>query len=200
MGLSFEPPMGYFTGVFSMSTDADSLAQWRAYGNQEVCIEFTRDLFERFIRQVGYAAAFQRVEYFTPDHVDEFIRQRLAKMLDDAVESVIFKDLEPFFQLDIGPSAALFMKHRGFSSEREWRLIWHCPVGGWPGGNYFLRPGSRYPIPTLRIPINIQNDISGIIFGPGADGDVIDHLRRLLRDTMMMHHWNVSSSSIPYRA
>ena len=200
MGLAFLAPSGYLTTVFSLSEEFDSLAQWRAYGNQEICIEFRKSYFERL--GTNQNIVFKKAEYFDLDDKVPVLIDKIRDTLDGQVNGALISRNETFqFGVDLGPFEALFIKHRGFSTENEWRLVWRTLASTAPHltDNYFLRASGRYPVPTAKMPINITETIAGVIFGPGADHGIVSHFRSLFNGTMPMHRWDVRASTIPYR-
>lgn len=192
IGLGFGPNYGVMSGIFSMSEEGDSLAQWRAYGNQEVCIKSNRLRMESKCGDDPKNGLLQ-ISYFDETYVDLGIQAELRQVFREYLEK------SGQFGLHWPLVRALIYKHKGFASERDWRLIITRLFSGLPNDSWFLRQSGRYPVPTLTVPIDLNTDISGIIFGPGADERIVDHLKHVFTSSMNLYNWRIGMSSIPYR-
>ena len=207
-GLQFEPKAGHIEVIACFSDQEDSLPQWRAYGNQEVCIEFSRGFFEKLQREPGKlnSVRFLDVIYDEPLNLQQQLRVAAEQLLEQIVsQTTEFTANMSMFQLwlpnDPGP---LFHKNVAFEAEGEWRLAAAVPNIYVPGGaNLFdFRSSSGRLTPYCTAPLDLPTDIVGIKFGPAADPYLVEYLNRLFSRgpyTGQGPKWNLSSSRIPYR-
>lgn len=163
--------------VFSLTETRDSLSQWRAYGNGEVCIEFDMST----LRSLFGSTIIFPVVYRQETDIFEDLLTEIDKFFDDKIrflktngyldtETILegSRDLSHFVQKNINP---VRYKHSGFKEECEWRISSAYRPG--VGNNLFFSPG-RYPVPRSIISlkkegIHIGDVLTGILFGPGSD-------------------------------
>lgn len=182
--------------VFCLSGDRDSLAQWRGYGNQEVCIGFSKNFFEKSFTGLD---AFAKVKYYAKEHFIPELETQIKEMIDRSAEKLIRGGSETLYLKDFPSNFPVFIKHLGFQSENEWRAIKRQSQTGLLEEAYFLRAGSGVPVPTIAKAIDPLVDIVSITFGPGSDQGMVNSLREVLSSNPNCS-WKIGRSEIPYRA
>ena len=197
----------YMPYIFSLSDDGDSLSQWRAYGNGEVCIEFdVPKLMELGLGQIS------KVEYKKRTEKDVRIDEALDKFFDDVNKQFVAygridretiedgsQDLGSTFKSTFKP---INIKHAGFQDESEWRLVIEISPLTEKSGATFVTAG-RYLTPRIRVSIlnkttSTLDVISAVVFGPGTDRQLAAHSITALNETMNTKI-NCRFSDIPYR-
>jgi hypothetical protein len=186
-----------FPFVFSLSSKSDSLSQWRAYGNAEVCIEFDANVLSESIarpQRIQYTMRDGRVNSIFIESVTRFFMNHLVHINDGWIDPEVMEDGIDDFKF---PSS-VFMSHKNvaFLDEGEWRIAYDVL----PDDEriFFCAPG-RYLIPRIKIPFEPKNAIKGVMFGPEAD-------ESMARASIAMFNrrygtnFGLTFSKVPYRS
>ncbi len=193
--------------IFSLSDDGDSLSQWRAYGNGEVCIEFdVPKLMELGLGQIS------KVEYKHRTETDIRVDRGLDKFFDDVYKQFaacgrIDRETIEDGSQDLGPTfrdvfKPINIKHAGFQDEREWRLVLEVSPRTEKSGATFITAG-RYLTPRVKVSIlnkatSTLDVISAVVFGPGTDKQLASQSIAALNEAMSTKI-SCRFSDIPYR-
>lgn len=211
VGPGYDIPEGYSVFVLSLSCDGDSLSQWRAYGNGEICIEFRSTYLKSALEEAKIPIyKLDKVKYRGGDYIDDDLVHLIKNTLDDAVQTILTTGnvpgiyiradtLSPEWNSEDRKWTPIFVKNAGFRDEDEWRLATFQPsITLKPG--HTVRARGRYLVPYIRVAFNPETAISEIIFGPESDQAVVEDFRRLSKSRYFMQSCRISRSKIPYRA
>ncbi len=161
---------GRFTFSFSLSSDPDSLSQWRGYTpNGGYCIGFRKTALEKVAHRNGFQL--RRCEYTKEVQLTE-----VANVLTPYLENISqweISDLDARQRCsyigELTETIRCCLKHDSFSIEKEWRIFGHVnaldPKCKW-------RANGPYVKPYVELPIDLPGDetlIGQIWIGPGLD-------------------------------
>jgi hypothetical protein len=191
----------------------DLLSQWRAYGDRGsgYCIGFDAGALARHPRSAT-DLILRRVEYDKDTQV-ALIRSAVegiasilsAPNVPGGIESTdLYSDALAIF-MDILIEALVCFKHKGFSEEGEWRIIYLFEVG--PNEPFVrIRPGRNFLIPYVELdlaspvpPWTGRLPIVSVRQGPTAHTELAEESLRLLLDQSGYREAQVLRSDIPYR-
>ncbi len=197
----------YVPYVFSLSADGDSLSQWRAYGNGELCIEFDSDKLLQ-----ATSGRLHKIEYRSRGDSDEGLSFSIDKFFLEVFEQfknygrIDIETIEDGWQ-DVRPnflrnSSPIGIKHKGFKDECEWRIVKEYSLRGKGHPETFF-DGARYPTPRAKVRLcddveNLSKIITGVRFGPGSDVTLAKNSIAVL-NLAMGTKYEVQFSDIPYR-
>lgn len=191
----------YYVSCFC--EEADNLSQWRAYGGsgQGVSISFDVQKIRKLLKSgstilshVDYVSGYKSEEFYNMFNKNLFRVEQISELIggDDVqtrneLRNMVFKILPK-------------VKHVGFSSENEWRIIAQKS-----NGDHYLKfriSGDKF-IPYIEVLKSTASDnmllpIESICIGPGLDQNLT---RRSVELFMVSHGYrvNVSSSVLPFR-
>jgi DUF2971 family protein len=173
--------------VCSFSCEADSLAQWRAYGGAAggYAIGFEGET----LRQAAGKNDMKLVKCVYESEQQSTI---VEAVINDVMASLHEPLLSEYVEI-LAPR----MKHSGFAEEREWRL-----VGSWedrrPEDKNF-RKGASMLVPYYEVDCQ---PIACVVVGPTIHETLARRsVQRLLwKYGQNLHHEKVTNSIIPYRA
>jgi hypothetical protein len=188
---------GGFPFVFSLSAESDSLSQWRAYGNAEVCIEFDSDVLSESIarpQKVQYVTRDGRVAGIFIESVTRFFVDHLMHINNGWIDPEVMNDGIDDFRF---PSS-IFMSYKNpaFSDEKEWRLSLDILP---EDDSIFFCTAGRYLVPRAKIPFEPKNAIKSVMFGPETD-------ESMARASIVMFNrrygtnFGLTFSKVPYRS
>lgn len=194
-------PLEVYCACFSAIDD--DLSQWRGYGDNGagICIEFSLPELLAGLDGAGYW-----VVYGKPG--DEDLQIQVARDLLDYIHSAIRTALpqppvpgsvadEVREQLrELWPALFLALKHRDFSAEREFRIVYSEAIAN-PLHTWF-RPAPIVPFVKLGMLQGNRLPILSIRLGPAASSDANQRSLRLALDKLGLGHIAVKKSDIPY--
>jgi len=197
--------------IFSMTTNPDSLSQWRAYGKGEYCIGFDASMLLERIEGVNLI----KVEYVkNPEDVefgvveDNFFVKHLVHIHKPSGvidEEVLMDGAMEFFPPYGGPlydpSFQVTYKDFGFHEEGERRLL--LQIDPSIDSRIIFATNGPYPRPRARIKIFEPGDglkvVREIKVGPGMDQGLAKAALDVLLANTHCYGVKVSASTIPYR-
>jgi hypothetical protein len=197
-----------FPFVFSLSSEVDSLGQWRAYGNAECCIEFDTSGLLNSIGEGNCPAVpiFPReIQYVDRDVIQ---RGSVVDAFSYAINKFFIRHLEHIgglteevvqdgvndFRMDIFFST---YKDIAFKNEGEWRMIAYM----FPDVDnrvFFDSPG-RYLVPRAKISFQPAVAIKSIMFGPEAD-EAMARASMDMFNRRYKTYFEPTFSKVPYRS
>jgi len=212
--------------VSSFSECGNSLSQWRAYSERSG--GYSIGFRPEYLREVGERFLSSRPDRFSQGS-DSLVRciyydEEEEKSLKDEVKRLVTAYIEEaasVAKLPVGEGiqgfrtpAALAIKHffklgkrsaitkdNGFREEAEWRLAFLLQQGS-SVSDIELRPGSSMPVPYLKVPLRIEDQVIGIykvIVGPCPHPSESVKSVQMLLESEGFRGVEVVSSNIPYR-
>lgn len=176
--------------VFSLSSEADCLSQWRAYGS--FAIEFDEDIL------ISEVANISKCIYKKKDKLSKARFQ--ARDLITAVSNDMHKNngclgpnsMEAVVSLS---NAAASYKHAGFAEEQESRLVMASNDSVFPN-NVLYRPKGDILIPYVEATIGLDC-IKSITVGPVKNQELsLASLSEFVSN--IERNWQVDSNNIEY--
>ncbi|WP_209382033.1 DUF2971 domain-containing protein [Pararoseomonas baculiformis] len=200
--------------VFSMSCVKDSLSQWRAYGNGEVCLRFDLKALEKAIKdhrpnlfEVCYKAPNDTEPVFEgvmKDRIDHWINHynEYGFVDSDIIENGWESLQEPILgSSHTGVIRPLQFKQNGFEEEKEVRLV-ILDHPSFPEDAKRINDTERYFTPKLEISLKnadtLREVITGITFGPGIDRERASFSLAALESRLGLSY-SPEFSTIPFR-
>lgn len=212
--------------VSSFSENGDSLSQWRAYsersGGYSIGFrpEYLRAVGEQFLRSrpdrfSQGSDTLVRCIYYNEEE-ERSLRDEIKKLVSAYIEEAATAAKLPVREGIQGfrTPAALAVKHflkfgkrsaitkdNGFREEAEWRLAFLLRQGSTVTDIEF-KPGSSMPVPYLKVPLRLEDQVIGIwkvIVGPGPHPSEAGKSVQMLLESEGIRGVDVVSSQIPYR-
>jgi len=199
--------------VASLSVEADSLTQWRAYGGSASGFSLGFDT-------AGIEAVLPSNFRLVPCIYDEKEQRKTARSLVAAILDQLRQNPKELTELpNVTPyvevlcrtelhTVALLFKHKKFEEEMEWRIISSEPmmedVLGWPsegGAPLEFREGKSILTPYRRVPLGNSSDripLAEVVVGPNPSPEQsVRSVRSLLKNQSINACCRVSE--VPYR-
>jgi hypothetical protein len=190
--------------VCSFSEDGDVLSQWRAYAKDEQ--GFSIGFLGEEISLIGIRHRFTLGKCVYDGRLQDQIAKELAfsawsdftRLPASADDSTLEKTANVF--VNEAMRVVPFMKHKGFSEEREWRLA-SGPID-YTLPEYKVRVGQKFPIPYYDLPLILEaGSISSLNFviGPGVSQKAAFEALTILSKTSALKWRGSSYSQTPFR-
>lgn len=194
--------------VFALSEDGDLLSQWRAYSKNGIgfSIGFDKKRFEKITSKRNFKI--DKCIYETQDQLnllDELYAKYKPKLepdietfKSDEGKKNLVKLVKQFSSEFL--ERAIFIKHRLFYEEKEWRLVAYPIKSNY--GEVFVKEGLSYLVPFIKVPLSDDVEeipISEIIVGPTPDPDLSVSSAELFLRSIKINNVKVKKSNIPYR-
>ena len=162
--------------VVSFCSERDYIPMWRAYaqGNVGVCLKF--DLSEENINELRVVNAdreiftdyicFGECQYADASEIKVILKTLIAEVEKEyqGLQDGQLSQNYPFLNLY---KKAILYKSRGWSYEKEWRLIWWCNQNKTKSGKYGI---SSYQ--DIKVPLRFLKEI---IISPSNDQDLVQY-------------------------
>jgi hypothetical protein len=187
----------------SLSAEADSLAQWRAYGGPAsgFSLGFETD-------GIVLPSKFKLVPcIYEPERQSEIVSSLVAGILDELHD--IPKEITPapYVQIDCRTELhklALVFKHPKFAEEMEWRIISSSPMMEDPPNQgetpLDFREGKSILIPYRRVPLNKSRfPLTEVVVGPNPNPEQSVRSVRSLLASRGLTNCKYRKSDVPYR-
>jgi hypothetical protein len=187
--------------IFCLSSEWDSLSQWRAYGNGEFCIGFDREELRTRAQGDVFKVSYKKAE---PDQqmasgIHGFFESHKKHIHGTSLETEVrWAGHEDFAR--VREKQYLQIKDKSFEDEKEWRLIKFI----YPKDErVFFHDSGRYPVPRAKVsifdtPESAASIVREIVCGPGADKERAEAAFEMIRRTMGIDP-KIRYSQIPYR-
>jgi hypothetical protein len=200
--------------IFSLTTNPDSLSQWRAYGDGEYCIGFDTT---KLLHKISEAKLVKVVYRFEADVVGEeevdagrvnrfFYNhlQHINRETGGIDEEVLRDGAYEFFRPTALYDSEFLVKYKdyGFHEEEEQRMV--IDIDPEIDKRVFFDNAGRYPVPRAKIricdnPSEALDVVTCIVAGPGADQELTGTAISMLIAHMGCPNIGLSFSGIPYR-
>ena len=199
----------------SANTDG-LLSMWRGYGGNGNGAALVVDT-EQFGEIAGSPLILSNVTYASTEERLSWIERKLQEFAELVKSNVIPKDklfIAAYQLFERFKIFALFTKHRGFSEEREWRVIYlrDRDANGLLDGMLHYAVGSRGIEPKLKLKVkpiegvsrpdlSLETIVAHIILGPTVSTPVaVSSVRRMLEKLAKAQlAQRVIASTTPYR-
>lgn len=207
--------------VFCLSEHQESdndglLSMWRGYGAQGNGAAMVLD-FSKLEAQEDSPLIISKVEYASKEEREDWIKYKLSEFANILKQAQLEDEqlyLAAHFLFERLKLFALFTKHRGFTEEKEWRVV-YLPDRD-PNG--ILKPMFDYSLgkkgvePKLKLKlepidgimpsgVKLESLVSKIILGPAISSileqkSIIRMLQKIGKDNMAD---KITPSTIPFR-
>lgn len=193
-------PLEVYCACFSAR--GDDLSQWRGYGDNGagVCIEFDLSKLIAEMNGIGYW-----VIYGKPNDEDlqmavarDLLHYIHASLQTGPLASVSDAVMHEFRQQlrEIWPPLFLALKHKDFSAEEEFRIVYSEAVGRQVPT--WFRPAPLVPFVKLGMASSVRLPITSICLGPAVGSEANERSLRLALDKLGLTEVMVRRSDIPY--
>ncbi len=214
----------YDVFVASLSTRADDLGQWRAYGGGPApmfSIGFNPEALEKKASETSFDL--EEVKYRKNDIVPE-LRLALRAPIDQILETLSTSTGPPLLAPESAArlvrellTLAPLYKHESFAAEQEWRLIRREGVlTREPALRLQFRLSGSLVIPYLEMPLHaaageadisdmsdmgasIQSPIASITIGPSPHPDELLYAVKEMTRSFGLLRVRIELSSVPFR-
>jgi hypothetical protein len=200
-----------YVSSFSAGQSGDDLSQWRAYGGQHSGISL--GLSPDYLRSIGKQFLYEASDLgwaTTNGNIDPLIKCEYLddkKPEDKRAISLNIERLVEHSKVDPSSAALAFaqysasLKHKGFHSEKEWRLalVRNCSD---PSNRLQFRSSKSLIVPYVSIPLNIEREpitIKRIVLGPTPHEEMAKESVEMVLNGHGVKFGEVVNSQIPYR-